>query len=145
MVTTRADGVPAGMTVSAFCSVSLEPPLVAVCLDRRALTLGLIERSRRFAVNILSAAQSELSSRFATPDNEPVRFDGVALDGVPGTHSPLLSGAIVQLDCELSARHDAGDHVLCIGRVATALTHAGAPLIYHATAYHRVHPLSGDP
>lgn len=131
------------MTVSAFFSVSLAPPLIAVCLDRRAATLGFIEQSRFFAVNILAADQRALSDRFATRDNEPVRFDGIPLDDVPTVRSPLLSGAIVQLDCALSAHHDAGDHVLCIGRVESALTHPGAPLIYHAAGYHLLTPLDG--
>jgi flavin reductase (DIM6/NTAB) family NADH-FMN oxidoreductase RutF len=145
VVTTRVGSVPAGMTVSAFFSVSLAPPLIAVCLDRRALTLGLIEQSGFFAVNVLSAAQRALSDRFATRDNEPVRFDGTPLDDVPGTHSPLLTGAIVQLDCELAASHDAGDHVLCIGRVVGAFTHAGEPLVYHAAGYHGLSPLFDEP
>src|SRR5262245_61859384 len=113
------------MTVSAFFSVSLSPPLVGVCLDRRAATLGLIEQSGFFAVNVLSATQRALSDRFATKDNEPVRFDGIPLDDRPGAHSPLLAGAIVQLDCELSAGHAAGDHVLCVGHVLGAFTHPG--------------------
>jgi flavin reductase (DIM6/NTAB) family NADH-FMN oxidoreductase RutF len=129
------------MTVSAFFSASLDPPLVGVCLDRRAATLELIIESRRFAVNVLSAAQSELSDRFAAKDNEPTRFDGVALAQVQGAFSPLVEGAVVQLDCELMATHDAGDHVLCLGRVGIALTHPGVPLIYHAAGYHGLIPV----
>jgi flavin reductase (DIM6/NTAB) family NADH-FMN oxidoreductase RutF len=145
VVTTRWGAEPAGMTVSAFFSVSLSPPLIAVCLDRRAATLALIEQSRHFAVNVLSSEQRALSDRFATRDNEPIRFDGVPLDEVPGTRSPLLTGAVVHLDCELATSHDAGDHVLCIGRVRVALTHPGAPLIYHAASYHRLTPLPDEP
>ncbi len=135
LVTSQSDAVPAGMTVSAFLSVSLVPPLIAVCLDQRALTLAVIVSSRRFAVNVLSAGQSGLSERFALKDNEPTRFDGVALDSVPGAQSPLISGAVVHLDCALDAMHEAGDHVLCVGRVELALTHPGLPLIYYASNY----------
>jgi flavin reductase (DIM6/NTAB) family NADH-FMN oxidoreductase RutF len=142
VVTTRVGSTPAGMTVSAFFSVSLAPPLVAVCLDRKAATLGLITRSGRFAVNVLSAAQSELSDRFAARDNEPTRFDGVALHAVEAAGSPLIAGAVVHLDCALTATHDAGDHVLCVGQVGLALTHAGTPLIYHASRYHSLSPLA---
>jgi flavin reductase (DIM6/NTAB) family NADH-FMN oxidoreductase RutF len=142
VVTTRVGSVSAGMTVSAFFSVSLSPPLVAVCIDRKAVTLGLIAQSGRFAVNVLSSAQSELSDRFAAKDNEPARFDGVALDAVESARSPLISGAVVHLDCELTATHDAGDHVLCVGQVGVALTHPGAPLIYHASGYHCLMPLA---
>jgi flavin reductase (DIM6/NTAB) family NADH-FMN oxidoreductase RutF len=144
VVTTRVGAQPAGMTVSAFFSVSLDPPLVAVCLDRRALTLGSIVQSGYFAVNVLSDAQSALSDRFAAKDNEPIRFDGVALAEVAGARSPLLDGALVHLDCELQATHDAGDHVLCVGQVGHALTHPGAPLIYHAAGYHGLVPLQPE-
>jgi flavin reductase (DIM6/NTAB) family NADH-FMN oxidoreductase RutF len=143
VVTTRVGSTAAGMTVSAFFSVSLDPPLVAVCLDRKAATLGMISQSSRFAVNVLSAAQSELSDRFATRDNEPERFDGVALHVVESAASPLIAGAVVHLDCELMATHDAGDHVLCVGKVGLALTHPGAPLVYHASRYHSLSPLVG--
>jgi flavin reductase (DIM6/NTAB) family NADH-FMN oxidoreductase RutF len=145
VVTTRVGLTPAGMTVSAFFSVSLAPPLVAVCLDRKAATLGMIARTGRFAVNVLSSAQSELSDRFAIRDNEPTRFEGVELDTVEAAGSPLIAGAIVHLDCRLTATHDAGDHVLCVGQVGLALTHPGTPLIYHASRYHSLSPLVGDP
>lgn len=144
VVTTRVGSAAAGMTVSAFFSVSLAPPLVAVCLDRKAATLGMITQSGRFAVNVLSAAQSELSDRFAARDNEPTRFDGVALDPIEAASSPLIAGAVVHLDCELTATHDAGDHVLCVGQVGLALAHPGMPLIYHASRYHALSPLAGD-
>lgn len=145
LVTTQVGSMAAGMTVSAFFSVSLAPPLVAVCLDRKALTLGLITQSGRFAVNVLSSAQGALSDRFATRDNEPTRFDGVTLARVEGAGSPLIAGAIVHIDCELRATHDAGDHVLCVGEVGIAITNPGMPLIYHASRYHSLNPLAADP
>jgi flavin reductase (DIM6/NTAB) family NADH-FMN oxidoreductase RutF len=144
VITTRVGSTAAGMTVSAFFSVSLTPPLVAVCIDRKAATLGMITQSGRFAVNVLSTAQSELSDRFAARDNEPTRFDGVALDTIEAAGSPLISGAVVHLDCELTATHDAGDHVLCVGQVGLAFTHPGTPLVYHASRYHSLSPLAGN-
>lgn len=144
VVTTRVGSQSAGMTVSAFFSVSLSPPLIAVCIDRSAATLGLLARSGRFAVNVLSAQQSELSDRFSIKDNEPTRFEGVPLDTVEAAHSPLLSGAVLHLDCALAATHDAGDHVLCVGEVGVALVHPGAPLVYHASGYHTLSPLAAQ-
>jgi len=138
VVRSRAGGVPAGMTVSAFFSASLTPPLVAVCLDRKSATLDAISINRRFAVNVLSAEQSALSDRFALAP-ELTRFDGLTLLDAPGA-SPLLAGAIVHLDCELDATHGVGDHVLCVGRVLLALAHAGEPLLFHASRYHRLAP-----
>lgn len=140
IVTSRVGNTPVGMTVSAFFSVSLTPPLVAVCLDRKSATLDAIANGRRFAVNVLSAEQSALSDRFALAP-ELTRFDGVALLDEPGAMSPLLAKAVVNLDCEVDATHGAGDHVLCVGRVLLALPHAGEPLLFHASRYHRLAPL----
>ena len=125
------------MTVSAFFGVSIAPPLIAVCLDGQAATLKIILASREFAVNVLSTAQHDLSERFAKED-ELVRFDGIQLHAAKGAKSPLLAGAVVHLDCELEATHDAGDHVLCIGRVLLVLSHPGEPLLFHASRYHRL-------
>jgi flavin reductase (DIM6/NTAB) family NADH-FMN oxidoreductase RutF len=143
-VVTSQSVEPVGMTVSAFFSISLVPPLIGVSLDRQAATLGVIEKSRRFAVNVLSAEQAELSDRFALAKNESVRFQGVALYRAPGAYSPLLAGAVVHLDCELEATHPAGDHVLCVGRIHLALSHPGDPLLFHAAGYHRLTPLGPD-
>ncbi len=132
------------MTVSSFFSVSLSPPLIAVSLDQRALTLGWIVRSGHFAVNVLSETQSPLSDRFAARDNEPTRFDGVRLAHVEGAHSPLIEGAVVHLDCALQATFEAGDHILCLGRVGIALSHPGAPLIHQGGRYRSLGPLAGS-
>jgi 3-hydroxy-9,10-secoandrosta-1,3,5(10)-triene-9,17-dione monooxygenase reductase component len=140
-VVTSFDGsIPVGMTVSAFFSVSLAPPLVAVSLDRQAATLAVILANGRFAVNVLSEAQSLLSNRFATA-HESIRFDGVPLHPEPTAHSPLLAGAVMHLDCALDAAHEAGDHVLCLGRVCLAQSRMGQPLLFHASRYHRLEPL----
>jgi len=141
IVTARSVRGPAGLTVSAFFSVSLRPPLVGVCLDRQSETLPIILEQRRFAINVLASDQSALSDRFAMAD-ERIRFDGVELLDAPGSRSPFLAGAVAQLDCDLDAAHDAGDHVLCIGRIALALAHAGAPLVYQGSRYQQLAPLA---
>jgi flavin reductase (DIM6/NTAB) family NADH-FMN oxidoreductase RutF len=135
--------VPVGMTVSAFFSVSVAPPLIAVCLDAQAATLKVILASRQFAVNVLSTSQHSLSERFAKED-EPVRFDGIQLHEAEGTRSPLLAGSVVHLDCQLEATHEAGDHVLCIGRILVALSHPEEPLLFHASRYHRLAALTAS-
>jgi flavin reductase (DIM6/NTAB) family NADH-FMN oxidoreductase RutF len=143
VVTSQVGAVPAGMTVSAFFSVSLTPPLIAVCLDGQAATLKVILASRQFAVNVLSTSQHNLSERFAKED-EPVRFDGIPLYAAEGAQSPLLAGSVVSLDCELEATHEAGDHVLCIGQIRLVVSHPGEPLLFHASRYHRLAALEGD-
>ena len=128
-----ADGVPHGMTANAVMSVSLDPPLLAVAIDNRAHTNGLVRRERHFAVNILSDEQSELANRFATRD---ARGDELYAD-VAHTRSalgdPLIDGALGQFSCEVVNEHVEGDHTIWIARTI-ALTHSSAngnPLVFH--------------
>jgi flavin reductase (DIM6/NTAB) family NADH-FMN oxidoreductase RutF len=134
-VVTSFSNEPVGLTVSSFFSVSLVPPLVGVCLDRQAATLPVILSTRLFGVSVLSGSQWRLSERFASKADERVRFHGVPLFGAPGARSPLLAGAVLHLDCQLEAAHEAGDHVLCVGSILLALPHPGEPLLYHGSCY----------
>lgn len=144
-VVTSFSTEPVGLTVSAFFSVSLVPPLVGVCLDRQSATLPVILATRLFGVSVLSTAQARLSERFASKPNESVRFQGVRLFAAPGARSPLLDGAVLHLDCQLEAAHDVGDHVLCVGSIHLALPHPGEPLLFHASRYHRLAGLGREP
>jgi flavin reductase (DIM6/NTAB) family NADH-FMN oxidoreductase RutF len=125
------------MTVSAFTSVSLEPPLVAVCADKTSDTLGVIAMSGVFAVNVLSAGQQALSNRFASKQDEHRRFEGLAWRP-GGTGSPILPGVIAALDCRVVAAHDAGDHVIYVGSVESVEVAPGDPLVYYAGSYRGV-------
>jgi flavin reductase (DIM6/NTAB) family NADH-FMN oxidoreductase RutF len=129
-----ATGRPHGMTVSAFTSVSMAPPLILVCIDRAATMLPLFESSEAFGVNLLSADQAELSRRFADEAME-LRFDGVAW--TPGPHAaPWITHAHANLTCQLTQRVPAGDHEILVGRVVAGRhTDASAPLVYHRGAY----------
>lgn len=125
-----------GMTVSAFCSVSLEPPLVLVCLDHDASMRPLLVDGSAFVVNVLAEGQEALSRRFASPDDE--RFDGVGFTrGARG--APLLDDALAHLECTVHARHEAGDHTIVIGRVESAVAREGTgPLLYYRSGYGRL-------
>jgi 3-hydroxy-9,10-secoandrosta-1,3,5(10)-triene-9,17-dione monooxygenase reductase component len=140
IVTTRSGERLAGLTVSAFTSASLDPPLVAVCIDRQANTLPVLLESGYFAINVLSHAQHDLSNRFASKKDEHRRFEGVALIELPGTRSPLIDGAVMHLDCQLQAKHDVGDHVLCIGAVLSTRNAEHEPLGFFRGRYHGVAP-----
>jgi flavin reductase (DIM6/NTAB) family NADH-FMN oxidoreductase RutF len=134
IVTSAAGSRIHGMTVSAFSSVSLDPPLVLVCADKSSNTLEVIEAGGCFAVNVLRVGQEALSNRFASKKDEHLRFDG--LEWSPGeTGAPLLAGVHAILDCRVEAAHDAGDHVIYVGRVVVAKVGEGEPLIYHHAAY----------
>ena len=121
-----------GMTVSAFCSVSLEPPLVLVCIGHEASMYPQLERASHVGINVLSATQEALSRRFADPESD--RFDGVGYSrGESGV--ALLDDALVHLECHITARHEAGDHTVLIAAVDSASVQAGGPLLYYRGGY----------
>jgi flavin reductase len=131
------DGNIHGMTVNSFSSVSLDPMLVLVCLQKTSRGLGLIERAGAFAVNVLSARQHDVSRRFANRHRPvgPAMFDGVPFE--PGvTGCPVLVDATASFDCRLRQCHRAGDHLIVLGEVV-ALMHRPQlePLIFHAGTY----------
>ena len=133
VTTLDADGRDVGMTVSAFCSVSLHPPLVQACVDRAASMFGAMQHAERFGVNILAAEQEALSRRFATADSMH-RFDGIGYTrGENGV--VLLDDALAHLECRMVDRHDAGDHVMFIGEVERATARDARPLLYYRGGY----------
>jgi flavin reductase (DIM6/NTAB) family NADH-FMN oxidoreductase RutF len=135
IVTSQFGDQRLGMTVSAFSSVSLSPPLVLVCADKASSTHSLIQKSRAFTVNVLSTDQSALSNLFADKKREAIRFDG--LDCATGaTGCPRLPGALSALDCHVRDEIDAGDHVVYIALVEAAeFESERAPLVYYRGAY----------
>lgn len=142
VVTTLADDRPQGITVNALSSVSLDPPLVMVALDRARFITPMVGRTGRYAVNVLGEDQQLLSDCFAHAPVSPGREDFCGAAWRPGavTGMPLLDGAIAWLECSVVETFSAGDHDLFIGRVE-ALDHApGAslPLLYYRRRYLRV-------
>ena len=134
VVTSRdGEGHDFGMTVSAFCSLSLQPLLVLVCVARVAAMHDALERADTFAVNVLAAEQEALSRRFAEID-EHGRFDGVGyVRGRLGV--ALLDDALAYLECRVVNRVDGGDHSIFIGEVETAEARQGRPLLYYRGGY----------
>jgi flavin reductase (DIM6/NTAB) family NADH-FMN oxidoreductase RutF len=133
VTTTDGERQDHGMTVSAFCSLSLAPPLVLVCIDRAASMHGLLQPEVAFAVNILSAGQEAISRRFSTGD-PPNRFDGLGYTrGQTGV--PLLDDVLAWLECRVAARHEEGDHTVVVGRVETAGARQDRPLLYYRGGY----------
>lgn len=133
VITARdADGRDHGMTCSAFCSVSLAPPLVLACIDQSADMHGFLRKASHFGVSILEESQEALSRRFA--ELASGRFDGIgytrAESGVI-----LLDDAIAHLECMVVNRHDAGDHLICVGEVGWAEYRQERPLLYYRGGY----------
>jgi len=136
VVTTRLGDELHGMTANAVTSVSLDPPLVLVCVDRAADSHDIIARAGVFALNILALAQQPLSDRFAVKEGA----DAHRLEGVPhharATGAPIIDGSLAYLDCRVAERFPAGDHTIFLGEVADAGTLGGeAPLIFYQGRY----------
>ncbi len=135
VVTTLVDGEPHGMTASSFSSVSLDPPLVSVCVARHAASHDRIRNAGVFAISILAKDQVEAGMRFAGMLDVEDRFAGVATS-TAATGAPHLDAALAWLDCRVWAAHDGGDHTIFVGEVLAAGAADGrAPLLYHDRAW----------
>ena len=134
VLTTLDDaGRDVGMTVSAFCSVSLQPPLVQACVDHAASMYDALQHAERFGVNILGSEQEALSRRFADVESTH-RFDGIGYTrGENGV--VLLDDALAHIECRVVARYEAGDHTLFIGEVERAAARDARPLMYYRGGY----------
>jgi 3-hydroxy-9,10-secoandrosta-1,3,5(10)-triene-9,17-dione monooxygenase reductase component len=138
VVTTATDGVPAGLAVNSFTSVSLEPPLVAFCVARTSSTWPQIRAVGSFCVNVLAEDQENLCRVFATSGAD--KFRGV---GWRTTESgaPILAGALAWIDCSVEAEHAAGDHFIVVGRVRElGVAREGRPLVFYRGGYGRFEP-----
>ena len=134
VVTTQdSDQRDLGMTVSAFCSVSLRPPLVQVCVDHEASLHGALLQNQRYAVSILAADQEALSRRVSAAISTR-RFEGIGYQrGESGLR--LLDDALAHLECRIVAAHDAGDHTMFVGEVESASARSAQPLLYYRGGY----------
>jgi flavin reductase (DIM6/NTAB) family NADH-FMN oxidoreductase RutF len=133
VVTTKGgNGSDEGMTVSAFCSLSLEPPLVLICIEKTASAYEALTMSAGFVVNILSAGQEQIARRFAIVDID--RFEGVGYSRSQNGVA-VLDDALGLIECSTVARHEAGDHTVIVGEVEAARAGTGAPLLYYRGGY----------
>ena len=137
VTTCDGDQRPTGLTASAFSSVSLEPPLVLVCIDHKSQSHGPLVEGGRFAVNILSVDQQGLSRKFATTRLD--KFEGVEYR-MSDLGLPIIAAAIAHLECVTVSTHVEGDHTILVGRVEdAAATGDGQPLLYFRGQYDRLH------
>jgi len=131
------DGAPAGLTVNSFTSVSLDPPLLLVCLYKQAASAEPLVAASHFAVNVLQTGQQPASIRFSTRDQD--RFGTTPWDcGEAG--APILKDSLGVFECERFAVYDGGDHHILVGRVIKASFDAAVdPLLYFRGRYRRLH------
>ncbi len=138
VLTTHTDDArDLGMTATAFSAVSLDPPLVLVCVDRDASMASPLERATHLAVHVLAQDQEALSRRFSGTESD--RFAGLEVTRGVGS-LPLLGGALARLQCRIVERHPGGDHVIVVAEVLEAEFAEGEPLLYFRGGYGRFAP-----
>ena len=129
-----------GATVSAFSCVSLDPPLVLVCLNRRSSLVKLIKETDAFTVNVLSSGQSNISDMFSKAGRSPVAsLSALAVPHRIGeTGVPVLEGTSSYFECEVHSLQQAGDHTIFVGSVIHAQASSEAPLVYFDRGYRAI-------
>ncbi|HEX7706099.1 MAG TPA: flavin reductase family protein [Thermoanaerobaculia bacterium] len=135
VVTTVNEGIRYGMTVASFASLSLNPPLVVICIEKTVKSHDAIAAAGVFGVSILAESQAELSNRFASRRDD--KFADVALrEGALGV--PLIEGAICTLECRVHSQLPGGDHTIFVGEVESISTSEDAPLVYFRSGYRQL-------
>jgi flavin reductase (DIM6/NTAB) family NADH-FMN oxidoreductase RutF len=135
----REPGKIHGMTANSFTSVSLEPMLILVCVDKRAKMLGLLEKKKRFGISVLKAGQEAISEYFAKREHSSEAEQRLGIHFRPTTGgAPVIEGTLLQMGCNLIASHLAGDHTIFVGEVHDAEMHEGEPLLYFRGEYRRI-------
>lgn len=135
VVAAEVEGRTCALTVNAFMTVSLDPPLVLVSIGKASRSLACLERAERFGISVLGEEQQELSATFALKDDAKLARLA-SLRG--GTGVPLVEGAIAYLECRVERRIEAGDHVLFLARVEAHKARGGRPLLFHRGRYTRL-------
>ncbi len=133
IVTTGGDA-PHGMTANSFTSVSLDPPLVLICVGHEAIMHGALRSARSFAVSVLAADQEGIARYFADRSRPTGREQFDAVDWLPGplTGAPLIKGALAHFECDLRSCHDGGDHSIFVGNLLSMERgDAGEALVFH--------------
>lgn len=136
VITTAVDGWLHGMTANAITSVSLDPLLLLVCVDKEAHTHDHLSRAGAFAVSILAEDQQDLSQTFATSNKpEEGRLQGVRYR-IGENGAPIIDGCLASIQCEVTERTDAGDHTVFFGRVLDATAERDTvPLLFYQGKY----------
>jgi flavin reductase (DIM6/NTAB) family NADH-FMN oxidoreductase RutF len=135
VVTTGGEAGAHGLTANAVASLSLDPPLVLVAVEKKAHSLDFLKANRCFAINILRLEQEEISRRFATPG--PKNFTGLALLGAV-TEAPILADCLAYADCRVVEILPGGDHEIFVGEIVAGDIHEGLPLLYYAGKYRKI-------
>ncbi len=132
IITAAHETGPVGMAVSSFSSLSMDPPLVLFCPQKRSATWALIEAAGQFAVNILAVEDEHVSRQMSS--KVPDKFAGLDWH-TRTTGAPVLNSALGWIDCDIADVHEGGDHWVAVGRVRSLGWREGSPLAYHRGSY----------
>ena len=132
-----SSGADIGVTISALASVSLQPALVLVCVERRTEVCRCLQTATHFAINVLAADQVALARRFAQRCED--RFEGVAVTRGK-TGAPLLDGTLAHLECRTTSIQNAGDHAILVGEILAGVAQRGDPLLHFRGSFTQLNP-----
>ena len=136
VITASTDAGPVGLAVNSFTSVSLDPPLVAFCAAHSSSTWPHIQNAGHFCVNIVAEDQEEVCRLFATKDAD--RFTSITWRTATHSGAPIIDDVLAWIDCTIDAEHEAGDHVIVVGRVQElGVEREGKPLVFYKGGYGR--------
>src|SRR5882672_832120 len=136
VITVDYEGEVNGMTANAFSSVSLDPPLVLVCVDHRARTHAHLHAKKRFGINVLAENQRTISEYYARSSETHQHAEEAGAHFDRTSHgTPVLRGALAYLECRLHTAQDAGDHTIFIAEVEDVVVRQGEPLLYFRGQY----------
>jgi len=139
VITVDVEGQVQGMTANAFSSVSLDPMLVLVCVDRRARTHAHLHAKKRFGINVLSADQRLISEYYARRSDSRGHAEQVGAQFDRTAHgTPVLHGALAYLECRLHTATEAGDHTIFIAEVEEVVVNDGDPLLFFRGKYREI-------
>lgn len=135
----RAPGSVRGMTANSFTSVSLDPLLILICVDKRAAILPMLAKKKQFGVSVLKEGHEAVSEYFAKGAQTAEAEQRLSIHyRWTASGIPVLEGTLLQLSCKVAASHLAGDHTIFVGKVVEAEIHEGKPLLYFGGEYHHV-------
>ncbi|QKV93060.1 flavin reductase family protein [Streptomyces sp. NA02950] len=140
ITTTDSQGTPKGLTSNAVCAVSMDPPLLLICVDKSSRTLPALQQANGFVVNFLSESAEHVSRQFATKRGD--KFAGVQhRTSSRAAGSPILfADSVAYLECAAASRIEAGDHWILLGRVLGGEVHDRGALLYHRRSYLKLLP-----
>lgn len=139
VITTEVNGEVSGMTANAFMSVSLEPKLVLISIDKNAKMINKIQETKKYGISILSEGQKEQSMNFAGQLQERIEIDFIRVGDMP-----VLNNSLLNLSCNVVGSHETGDHVLFVGEVTEIKINEGDPLLFFGGKYRNIQPVEEE-